>query len=142
MNRFTLLLSALFLFVFAANAQSPAEAKSHRESINKIKIIFETYTNSRDSTDSEAHRVQMKKSLEKLGPTTEQEELELLINVWMYYNPTDFPARKLVLTVLENNKPDAIKAVKNRIKNKKSDEKKGKATYSELNALLKQLEGK
>jgi hypothetical protein len=142
MNRFILLLSALFLYVFAANAQPPSEAKIHRESINKIKVIFENYTNSEDSTDSKESTEQMTKSLEQLGNTTEPEELELIINVWMYYDPTDFPTRALVLKVLKSNKPDAIKAVKNRIKNKKSWEKKGSVPYAELNGLLKEIEEK
>jgi hypothetical protein len=143
MKKLALILTSLFLFVFAANAQTnpipQTPIKTHRESINKIKIIFEMYVNAQESTDSEANKTQMKKSLESLIDTKEPEELDLLINVWMYYDPTDFPTRQLVLKALEKNKLEAKVAVKNRIKNKRTEEKKGVAPYSELNGLMDQL---
>ena len=57
----------------------------------------------------------------------------------MYYDPTDFPSRKLVYAVLEKNKKESIKAIQNRIKNKKEWEKTDSAPYSELENLIKAL---
>jgi hypothetical protein len=81
----------------------------------------------------------MENSLKSLNKVTDHEELEVLINVWMYYDPTDFPSRNLVLNILEKNRAESIKAIKTRINNKKEWETNDKAPYSELNALHNQL---
>ena len=82
----------------------------------------------------------MAKSLESLNKLIDPNELDILINVWMYYDPTDFPSRNLVYKILENSRPQSVKAVKTRISNKKDWETDDTAPYSELNDLLKQLD--
>ena len=81
-------------------------------------------------------------SLKLLDKVTEPNELEILINVWMYYDPTDFPSRDLVFNILQKNLRESIQAIKIRINNKKEWETDDTAPYSKLNYLLKQLETK
>lgn len=108
--------------------------------IQNIKNIFDDYVKYQESTDSQEHKNLMTKSLKSLNKLTDPNELDLLINVWMYYDPTDFPSRNAVFTILENSRPESIKAVKTRINNKKEWETDNTAPYSELNELLKQID--
>ena len=108
--------------------------------IQNIKNIFDDYVKYQESTDSQEDKNLMTKSLESLNKLTDPNELDILINVWMYYDPTDFPSRNLVYKILENSRPESVKAVKTRISNKKDWETDDTAPYSELNDLLKQLD--
>jgi hypothetical protein len=108
--------------------------------IQNIKNIFDDYVEYQESTDEQDDKNLMTKSLESLNKLIDPNELEILINVWLYYDPTDFPSRNLAYKILQNSRPESIKAVKTRISNKKDWEKDGSAPYSELHDLLKQLE--
>ena len=80
------------------------------------------------------------KSLESLNSVKSQNDLEILINVWLYYDPTDFPTRKLVSRGLKDSRPESILAVKKRQENQKAWEREDSAPYSELDYLLTELE--
>lgn len=108
--------------------------------VQNIKNIFDDYVKYQESTDSQDDKNLMAKSLESLNKLIDPNELDILINVWMYYDPTDFPSRNLVYKILENSRPQSVKAVKTRISNKKDWETDDTAPYSELNDLLKQLD--
>lgn len=110
--------------------------------IEAIKKVFVDYVKHKESTDSEDNKDLMTNSLKLLDKVTEPNELEILINVWMYYDPTDFPSRDLVFNVLQKNLRESIQAIKIRINNKREWETDDTAPYSELNYLLKQLETK
>jgi len=109
------------------------------KAIKAIKRVFDDYVAYNESTDSKDNKDLMTNSLQSLNKVTDQKHLEILINVWMYYDPTDFPSRDLVVKILKNSKPESIIAIKARIKNKKSWEKDDTAPYTELNDLLKQI---
>lgn len=113
--------------------------KTLDKSIEAIKNVFEDYIKYQESTDSQDDRDLMTNSLKSLDKVTDLDELEILINVWMYYDPTDFPSRNLVFDILEKSHPESIKAVKTRITNKKEWETDETAPYSELKDLLKNL---
>jgi len=108
--------------------------------IKNIRYVFDDYTKSEESTDSQDDKDLLTKSLKSLTVVTIPEDLELLINVWMYYDPTDFPSRGLVYEVLKENKTVSIEAVIKRINNKKEWESDDTAPYSDLVELLKRLE--
>lgn len=82
----------------------------------------------------------MTNSLKSLNSVKSQNDLEILINVWLYYDPTDFPTRKLVYGVLKDSRSESILAVKKRQENKKEWEREDSAPYSELDYLLTELE--
>ncbi|MDR6967304.1 TM2 domain-containing membrane protein YozV [Flavobacterium arsenatis] len=108
--------------------------------IQNIKNIFDVYVKYQESADSQNDKDLMIKSLESVNKLTDPNELDILINVWMYYDPTDFPTRNVVFKILENSRPESIKAVKARMNNQKEWETDNTAPYSELNELLKQID--
>lgn len=116
------------------------EIEKTDEPIEAIKKIFDDYVKYQESTDSQANKELMTNSLISLDKVTEPNELEILINVWMYYDPTDFPSRDLVFSVLQKNRQESIKAIKTRINNKKDWETDDSTPFSELYYLLKQLD--
>ena len=82
----------------------------------------------------------MTEALQTIQQLKSEMDLIVLINVWMYYDPTDFPSRHLVYKILENSRPESIMAVNTRIANKQEWETDNAAPYSELIDLLEQLE--
>ena len=114
------------------------EMENTVEPIVVIKKIFDDYVTYQESTESDENRTIMSKNIKAIT-NAKADDLDVLINIWMYYDPTDFPSRKLVYAVLEKNKKESIKAIQNRIKNKKEWEKTDSAPYSELENLIKAL---
>lgn len=136
--------NAIFLlpFLFAilmGCGQTKTTIASNKEAITAIQTIFDDYVKHQESTDSKSNKERMTKSLASIKRVTDPNELELLLNVWMYYDPTDYPSQPLLYTILENSKPESIEAVKRRIINKKEWESETSAPYSELQDLLQQL---
>lgn len=127
-----LLPNSTLVFAIQRNQINPA--------INSIEKVFEDYIKYQESTDSQEDKELMTKSLESLNSVKSQNDLEILINVWLYYDPTDFPTRKLVYRVLKDSRPESIIAVKKRQENKKEWEREDSAPYSELDYLLTELE--
>ena len=109
-------------------------------SIIIIKQIFDSYTEFQESTDSENNKIKMSEAIQNIDVVDKDEDLELLINVWMYYDPTDFDGRNLIFKVFKKNKEKSVKAIQDRIKNKKEWEVNEIAPYSELFELLNQVQ--
>lgn len=59
----------------------------------------------------------MTKNLQSLTTVTKEEDLDLLLNVWMYYDPTDYPDIAEIYRILELSKPQSIEAIKKRMGN-------------------------
>ena len=108
--------------------------------IESIQKIFDDYTKYQESTDSDENKNLVKASLESLSDLTNPKDLEVLINLWMYYDPTDFPTRDLAFKALKDSRPESILAVKVRMENKLAWEKDNSAPYSELSNLKERLE--
>lgn len=110
--------------------------------IKNIRYVFEDYIQYQESTDSQDDKNLMSQSLKSLTIVSGKEELDLLINVWMYYDPTDYPDIPEIDRILKNSRPYSIEAVKTRIDNKKEWETDESAPYSDLKNLLQRLENK
>ena len=108
--------------------------------IKNIRYVFEDYIQYQESTDSQDDKNLMSQSLKSLTIVTDKADLDLLINVWMYYDPTDYPDIPEIYRILKNSRPQSIEAVKNRINNKKEWETDDSAPYSDLKNLLQRLE--
>ncbi len=117
-------------------------AKFQNTSVQTIGRIFIAYTRNSDGIESHENKDTMKIELSELQllDTINERELPLLINVWMYYDPTDFDVRKLILPIFQNNRNTSIIAVRNRLKHKKKWESVDSAPYSDLVQLEKDLE--
>ncbi|MDL2297457.1 hypothetical protein LJC37_05835 [Bacteroidales bacterium OttesenSCG-928-E04] len=111
-----------------------------KQHIENIKTVFENYTKYQESTDSPDDKSLMTKSLKALTIVTNKDDIELLINVWMYYDPTDFLDIPEIYRILKNSKPYSLEVIKTRMDNKKEWETDGSAPYSDLKNLLKRLE--
>ncbi|WP_375562863.1 hypothetical protein ACE193_10165 [Bernardetia sp. OM2101] len=111
------------------------------EPIETISRIFNQYNEFQESTDSPHNLDSLKQSLyilekKELSPS----DLELIINVWMYYTVTDFSTQKYTQNTLLAHKEQSIEAVKKRMKNKMKWENNDTAPFSELKYLLQNLE--
>lgn len=109
-------------------------------SIAQIKMIFDEYIKYDESTDSEEN----KKALSRALKNTENQsltlyDLELIINVWMYYTVTDFDTVTLTKNALLAHQEKSIEAVKKRMNNPKEWESIDSAPFSELESLLEFL---
>lgn len=111
-----------------------------KQHIDNIRKIFENFIKYQESTDSNDNKDLMSKSLKSITSLKNKDELELLINVWMYYDPTDYPDIPEIYRILKDSRNYSIEAVKNRIDKKKEWETGDKAPYSDLKNLLKRLE--
>jgi len=140
LRHLTFILTLITVASVTACGQTKNTAKEYKRAIYNIKFVFDDYIKYQESSDSQADKNLMTKSLESLNKVTDQKELEILVNVWMYYDPTDFPSRNIVYRILESSRPESIMAVKTRINNKKKWETGDTAPYSELSYLLKQLD--
>lgn len=108
--------------------------------ISVINRIFTTYNKYQESTDSHANLDSMTIALKQLEGEIVEEDLTLIINVWMYYTVTDYSSRLRTERVLLAHRQKSIEAVKERMKNKESWETDDGAPFSELGYLLKKLE--
>ena len=108
--------------------------------VDSIKRIFEEYIKNTAATDSPYDETAMTTGLQGLQTVSDAAALELMVNVWMYYDPTDFPTRDLVNKIFKQNKTESIKAVKKRMEVKRAGESEETAPYSELKDLLSELE--
>jgi hypothetical protein len=109
-------------------------------SILTIKHVFGNYVEYQESTDSKENKDAMMNAIQSLEWIYDEEEFEILINVWMYYDPTDFQGIPDVYKILVKNKSTSIKAIRKRINNKKEWENEGSAPYSDLPGLIKRIE--
>ena len=144
MKQFTLFLACLLLLSFSVNGQGkdskPVTPKdAEKASVEVIRNIFKDFLQTDDGTDSREHMEAMLRSLKSLPEVIDKAELPLLINVWMYYDPTDFKTRDLVKPIFLRNKEISLIAIRDRIKQKKEFESNDAAPYSDLIALEKEL---
>ena len=112
---------------------------TYKQAIKTIKDIFENYKTNEESIESEENKTTMTKSLNSLQNVTDKNDLELLINIWNYYDPTDYSCRGEIYKILLQNKTISINAVKVRIKHKMSWESTD-LSGTEFKNLLEQLE--
>ncbi len=122
---------------FNLNTESPLNIKKPEITIQRI---FETYNQYNESTDSQSNLDSLKQSLALLeNSDVNNETLDLVINVWMYYTVSDYSAQEYTESVLFAHKKKCISALKNRINNKLEWETEDGAPFSELPMLLEKL---
>jgi hypothetical protein len=123
------------------NTSSPEknDVDLNGNAIKNIRHIFEDYIQNQESTASNDDKDLMTQSLKTLEIVKDKSDLELLINVWMYYDPTDYVGTSEIYRILGNSKPESIEAIKRRIHNKKDWENENSAPYSDLTKLLMKI---
>lgn len=107
--------------------------------VKTIERIFRQYIKYDESTDTRANKDAMTKAMGALKNSVKEQDLPLLIDVWMYYDPTDFTTRTLVEPIFFRHKKAALAAINKRIKTKKNWESSDTAPFSELEELKARL---
>ena len=115
------------------------DALTYKQAIKNIRDIFEDYKTNEEAIESEDNKTTMNKSLNSLQGVTNTNDLKLLINVWNYYDPTDYSCREEIYKILIRNRIISIKAVKDRMKNIMSWES-ADLSGTDFKNLLEQLE--
>ncbi len=113
---------------------------TQEDPVATIRNIFEQYIEYNESTDSYINKTYMLTCLQQIRKIQSPEDFELLINVWMYYDPTDFAGLHLIPELLKQQRSQSIEALKKRIQHKKEWERIGTAPYSDLSSLLAELQ--
>jgi hypothetical protein len=122
------LLSVISILIFTL----PAFSQKPRKPIQIAKTIFFNYVEYSESTDGMENKDAMKKALIELKTFATDADLPFLINIWMYYDPTDFPTRQLVEPIFFARPKASLKAVSKRIKYKRKGESSEDAPYVDL----------
>jgi len=120
----------VLLFFFACFSKSSGQ--NPEIEIKKIETIFKGYVDRVESMDSDENKAQMKNALMSLQVQRAENHFPILIDVWMYYDPTDFPTRELIEPILQKNKSAALLAIGTRLKNKRASESLENAPYIDL----------
>ena len=114
-------------------------AKKTQTAIQVVNRNFKVYISTDDNSPSWKTRKDMQDALTELQQSVNDKDFPLLINVWMYYDPTDFPTRSLIEPIFTKHKDAALQAIDKRIFYKRKGEDKDMAPYSELFDLKKRL---
>ncbi|HMJ48362.1 MAG TPA: hypothetical protein VK498_13600 [Ferruginibacter sp.] len=129
----------LTLFFLAFLISANAQVGRKEQPIQIVERISLDYTGDVESTDSEKDKNEIKTALLKLQKKSKINDLPVLIDAWMYYDPTDFPTRELIEPIFNKDKPAALNAINKRFRNKKKWENKKTAPYTDLIELRKQI---
>lgn len=108
--------------------------------LKTMERIFKSYIKQTESTDTETNKEAMEKALKSLLSKSDSKDLSLILEVWMYYDPTDFPTRHLIQPIFVKHKKAALSAINKRLNHKKKWEKIETAPYNDLMMLKGQLE--
>ena len=133
MKKHTLVLLLFFACFSKSSGQNPEIG------IKKIETIFNGYVDRVESMDSDENKAQMKNALISLQVQNAENNFPILIDVWMYYDPTDFPTRELIEPIFHKNKSAALLAIGTRLKNKRASESVENAPYIDLLHLRQKL---
>lgn len=142
---YALFFTVLFLLSLSGNGQvkhskHTITEDSEEASVQTIRKIFREFIKYEEGIDSYENKDALKKALRSLPATINPNELPLLINVWMYYDATDFPTRDLISPIFLRNKKTTLIAIKKRLAYKKKWESNDTAPYSDLIQLEKDLQ--
>ena len=107
--------------------------------IQTVERIFNSYVKYAEGTDSKDNEAAMARALTSLQQESSVRDLPALINVWMYYDPTDFPVRELIEPIFNKNKPATLAAIDKRLKKKMKGENNKTAPYTDLIALKEKM---
>ncbi|HYV90257.1 MAG TPA: hypothetical protein VE978_00670 [Chitinophagales bacterium] len=131
------LLTAILLILYATTfGQGATKTETPIQTVDRI---FKQYTKVEDNSPSQSVKDEMTKALTALQQSSSKTDLPLLLNVWMYFDPTDFPTRKLIEPILNKDKAALLIAIDKRLKKKRKTESKENAPYSDLLSLRQQL---
>ena len=107
-----------------------------------LKRIFTSFTEFQESTDSAENLDSMRQAIKLVGQDSNwiaPATLSVLLDIWMYYDVTDFPKRDYVEKRLAERPDLSISAIDRRIHYKHEWEDVASSPLSELSALREKL---
>lgn len=87
---------SLLIFLFFLSHFSFAQTANGDSSIANIRKIFTAYCTQKENTESAANKDLFTRSVKAIKVVKNENDMLLLVNVWMYYDPTDFPSREWI----------------------------------------------
>ena len=115
------------------------DEESQIKAIKTIRTIFEEFKDNQESVDSEDNKEAIKTALQNIHELKVYEDIKLLLDVWLYYDPTDFPTRKLIEPIFIVNESVVTEAIFRRIKYKYEWEDETGSAIEDLNNLKYKL---
>lgn len=107
--------------------------------IQTVERIFNNYVKYSEGTESPANKEAITKALTSLQQASSEKDLPVLINAWMYYDPTDFSIRELIEPIFNKDKAASLRAINLRLKKKRKGESNKTAPYTDLISLKEKL---
>ncbi len=107
-----------------------------------LKRIFTSFTEFQESTDSAENLDSMRQAIKLVGQDSNwiaPATLSVLLDIWMYYDVTDFPKREYVEKRLAERPHLSISAIDRRIHDKHEWEDVASSPLSELSDLREKL---
>jgi len=126
----------LFLFILLTNISFSQSKNNNSEYLKVIKQIHTEFISAEEDTDSEDHKTAMNHALKSIKGTLSVKEIDLLIQVWLQYDPMDYPTKDLVFPILKNNIKTTLLAIEKLLKKEIDTES---STFNDLKALKKSL---
>ena len=111
----------------------------HESPIKIVERVFKEYVAHEEDIDSDVNKAAMQQALKTLQTSARPSDLPVLINVWMYYDPTDFPTRDLIEPIFEKDRDSTLAAIGERLGRKEKWESDDMAPFSDLIALNERL---
>lgn len=126
-------------FYNTSNLDEESDEMRYENPVETIDLIFSNYIKYDKSIESEDDREVITVCLKQLGSKLTVEELTIILNVWMYYDPIDFPRKELTESIFKKNIGNSKIAIEERINQKLDWENENTGSYSELQKLLEKL---
>lgn len=106
-----------FLLLLFINFTIYSQAKnSNAAYIKTIREIHKDFIFNQEDTDSQDNKKAMKNALKSLKNNLKSNDIKLIIEVWMDYDPMDYPTKELVLPLLKRNKKIAVQEIDKKLK--------------------------
>ena len=118
----------LFLFSCALCGQTVTKNESP---IKTVERIFKDFGKYDDHLDSDENKEQMKRAFILLKDTCDNKDLEYLLWVWMFYDPTDFKTRELMNPIFVKYKKATLGVINKMIVRREKNPQTGDITLWE-----------
>lgn len=116
-----------------------SEKDEFENPIMVIDLIFNNYIKYDKGNESKDDVEAMEKCLNQLDSRLNETDLLVIVNVWMYYDVSDFDVKHLTESILVKNNRNSKKAINTRIKEKYYWENEKFGPFSKLGDLIIKL---
>lgn len=127
-----------FMLMLLCNPAANATVKD-TSFTNEMQRIFDNFVKYEDHVDSKDNKEMMKKGFRYFQENPSNAPWQLLLNIWMYYDATDFDGLPLLETLFNNNRKAVLAAIEYRQHHKFNWESADSSPFTDLEKLKKRL---